>query len=62
LLIINQFLFGTIRQAPDLYIDELQEMFALNCGKDVSQSTIWQMLCDGGFTLKKVSAYTYFME
>jgi transposase len=54
---ISQFLFGTIRHTPDLYIDELQEMLAVNCGQDVSRSTIWRMLRRGGFTLKKVSDF-----
>ena len=37
-----------------MYLDELQEMLSINCGQAVSRSTIWQMLRNGGFTMKKV--------
>ena len=51
-----QFILGAIRDTPDLYIDELQEMLATSCGQTVSRSTVWRVLCRGGFTLKKVCA------
>ncbi|KIM64201.1 hypothetical protein SCLCIDRAFT_115916 [Scleroderma citrinum Foug A] len=35
------FLLNTIKKTPDVYLDELQTMIALECGKDVSRSTIW---------------------
>ena len=50
----TQFLFGTVWQKPDMYLDELQEMLSITCGQNVSRSTIWRMLRDGGFTMKKV--------
>lgn len=50
----EQFLLGTIRRSPDLYLDELQEMMAVSCGIDVSRSTVWRTLRRAGFTMKKV--------
>ncbi|KIK74203.1 hypothetical protein PAXRUDRAFT_91192, partial [Paxillus rubicundulus Ve08.2h10] len=48
-----EFLLGTIEKAPDLYLDELQEMLAASCGRTVSKSTIWRTLRKTGFTMKK---------
>ncbi|KIK72482.1 hypothetical protein PAXRUDRAFT_180579, partial [Paxillus rubicundulus Ve08.2h10] len=47
------FLLGTIKKAPDLYLDELQEMLAVSCGVWVAHSTVWRMLHSKGFTMKK---------
>ncbi|KAF8549307.1 hypothetical protein OG21DRAFT_1421531, partial [Imleria badia] len=51
-----QFLLGTIEKAPDLYLDELQEMLAVLTGIQVSHSTVWRTLHRKGFTMKKVSS------
>ncbi|KIO14394.1 hypothetical protein M404DRAFT_108146, partial [Pisolithus tinctorius Marx 270] len=48
-----EFLLGTIRKSPDLYLDELQEMLAVFCGVEVSRSTVWRTLRRSGFTMKK---------
>jgi transposase len=56
-IIAIQFLLGTVRRTPDLYLDELQEMLSTTCGVTVSQSTVWRTLRKAGFTLKKVSIY-----
>ena len=53
LLTSLQFLLGTIERAPDLYLDELQEMLAASCGHTVSKPTIWHTLRKTGFTMKK---------
>ncbi|KIK10986.1 hypothetical protein PISMIDRAFT_76308, partial [Pisolithus microcarpus 441] len=50
-----QFLLGTIQKAPDLYLDELQEMLVQSCGVEVSRATVWWTLQRAGFTMKKVS-------
>jgi hypothetical protein len=52
---VAQFLLGTINKQPDLYLDELQEMLEVNCGRSVSCSTVWRVLRKGGLTLKKVN-------
>jgi transposase len=44
--------------APDLYLDEMQEMLAMHYGQEVSRSTIWRALSKSGMTMKKV-AYMY---
>lgn len=50
-----EFLLGTIRKMPDLYLDELQEMLASSCGIQISRSTIWRTLRRSGFTMKKIT-------
>ncbi|KIM51639.1 hypothetical protein SCLCIDRAFT_1166606 [Scleroderma citrinum Foug A] len=52
-----EFLLNTIKKTPDVYLDELQTMIALECGKDVSRSTIWRTLRRCGLTMKKVRIY-----
>ena len=49
-----KFLFETIRETPDLHLDEIRDRLAVNCGICVSASTIWRALTAGGFTMKKV--------
>ena len=49
-----QFLLGTIQKAPDLYLDELQEVLATTAGVEVSRSTVWCTLRRVGFTMKKI--------
>lgn len=44
-----------MNQQPDLYLDKLKEMLKISCGASVLCSTIWQRLCQAGFTMKKVS-------
>ncbi|KIJ06814.1 hypothetical protein PAXINDRAFT_38870, partial [Paxillus involutus ATCC 200175] len=51
---------GTVEKAPDLYLDELQEMLAVSCGVQVARSTVWRTLRSKGFTMKKVSNYLFF--
>lgn len=50
-----EFLLGTIQKAPDLYLDELQEMLAQSCGVEVSCATVWRTLQRAGFTMKKIT-------
>ncbi|KAF8833631.1 hypothetical protein BDN67DRAFT_865147, partial [Paxillus ammoniavirescens] len=52
---LQDFLLGTSEKAPDLYLDELQEMLAVSCGVQVARSTVWRTLRSKGFTMKKVS-------
>jgi hypothetical protein len=59
ILTLLQFLLGTIEKAPDLYLDELQEMLVALCGWTVSKSTIWRTLRKTGFTMKKVKSLTH---
>ncbi|KAF8417370.1 hypothetical protein L210DRAFT_3359540, partial [Boletus edulis BED1] len=47
------FLLGTVQKTPDLYLDELCEILAQNCGVNVSLSSVWRMLRSAGFTMKK---------
>ncbi|KIJ06820.1 hypothetical protein PAXINDRAFT_91432, partial [Paxillus involutus ATCC 200175] len=54
-------LLGTIRKAPDLYLDELQEMLATSCGVNVSRTTVWRALRRQGLTMKKVCSCTVVM-
>ncbi|KIL68989.1 hypothetical protein M378DRAFT_70483, partial [Amanita muscaria Koide BX008] len=49
------FLFSTIRETPDFYLDELRDLLAVNCGIRVSRTTIWRTLKAGGLTMKKLS-------
>ena len=49
-----QFLFETVQEKPDAYLDELREMLTVNCGIQVSRTSIWRTLRAGGFTMKKV--------
>jgi transposase len=51
----SQFLLGTIRETPDMYLDELREILAITCGVNASPSTLWRTLHRAGFTMKKVS-------
>ena len=60
LLTIYQFLFGNIQQCLDIYLNELKEILSTTCGQDVSNATIWRMLCRQGFTMKKVSTVALF--
>ncbi|KIJ13166.1 hypothetical protein PAXINDRAFT_81652, partial [Paxillus involutus ATCC 200175] len=48
-------LLGMIKQTPDLYLDELQEMLSVSCDVNISRSTIWRTLRRSGFMMKKVS-------
>ncbi|KAF8119206.1 Homeodomain-like protein [Boletus edulis] len=48
------FLLGTVQKTPDLYLDELREILAQNCGVHVSLSSVWRTLRSAGFTMKKV--------
>jgi transposase len=50
----KQFLLGTVQQTPDLYLDELCEILATNCGVKVSRATVWRTLRASAFTMKKV--------
>ncbi|KIK80348.1 hypothetical protein PAXRUDRAFT_37845, partial [Paxillus rubicundulus Ve08.2h10] len=52
-----QFLLGTITKTHDLYLDKLQEMLAVSCGRMVLHAMIWCTLCRVGFTMKKVGIY-----
>ncbi|KAF8836552.1 hypothetical protein BDN67DRAFT_910971, partial [Paxillus ammoniavirescens] len=49
------FLLGTIKKAPYLYLDELQEMLAVSCGVQVMCLTVWRTLRSKGFTMKKIT-------
>ena len=59
-LLYSQYMLETVlRNTPDVYLDEIQQMILYNCGQEVSKSTIWRTLERAGFTLKKVSRVTY---
>lgn len=49
-----QFLQGTIRHSPDVYLDEMKELLEERIGVEVNESTIWRALYRSGFTMKKV--------
>ncbi|KAF8550138.1 hypothetical protein OG21DRAFT_1378277, partial [Imleria badia] len=44
-----------IQKAPDLYLDELQEMLAMSAGVRISHATVWRTLHRKGFTMKKIT-------
>ncbi|KAG8899548.1 hypothetical protein FRB99_006573 [Tulasnella sp. 403] len=46
-------MFGIINDAPDTYLDELQDELRELCGLEVSASTLCRALHRGGYTLKK---------
>jgi len=48
-------LFEIVKSAPDLYLDELQEVLSMECGQHVSKGTIWKTLTRAGFTMKKIT-------
>jgi len=50
-----EILLNTINEAPDLYLDELQEILSMECGQQVSRGTIWKTLTRAGFTMKKIT-------
>jgi len=50
-----EFLLGTVQKTPDLYLDELREILAQNCGVHVSLSSVWRTLRSAGFTMKKIT-------
>jgi len=50
----SKFLQGNIRRTPDAYLDELKDALVQRTGKVTSQATIWRVLRDSGFTMKKV--------
>ena len=54
-----QFLLGTIEKVPNLYLDELQEMLVVSCGRTVLKSTIWHTLHKTGFMMKKVKSLLF---
>ncbi|KAN0094911.1 hypothetical protein V8E55_003198, partial [Tylopilus felleus] len=49
-----EFLLGTLQKTLDLYLDELREILAQNCGVSVSLLSVWRTLRSAGFTMKKV--------
>ncbi|KIK94823.1 hypothetical protein PAXRUDRAFT_142070, partial [Paxillus rubicundulus Ve08.2h10] len=49
-----EFLLGIINKTPNLYLDELHEMFAVSCGVNISCAIIWRTLHRTGLTMKKV--------
>ncbi|KAF8555524.1 hypothetical protein OG21DRAFT_1366500, partial [Imleria badia] len=50
-----QFLLGTVKKMPDVYLDELQAMLAASSGVQISSTTIWRTLRNAGFTMKKIT-------
>jgi len=49
-----QYLIDRVTRHPDIYLDELQELLARECGATASLSAIWQKLKVAGFMKKKV--------
>ncbi|KAF8593027.1 hypothetical protein BDV93DRAFT_482585, partial [Ceratobasidium sp. AG-I] len=47
------FVIGKVRQKPDIFLDELQEVLMVQCGVECDLSTIWRALKRSGFTMKK---------
>ena len=58
-MIALQHLFSTLKETPDLYLDELRMELLETCGVSVSESTIWRTLIKGGYTMKKVCSHYY---
>lgn len=58
-MIALQHLFSTVKETPDLYLDELRMELLETCGVSVSESTIWRTLIKGGYTMKKVCSHCY---
>lgn len=56
LVVLTQFLHGTVRQSPDIYLDEIRQLLEDRRGVVVSDATAWRALRRSGFTMKKVSA------
>ena len=50
----TQHLHQTMESTPDLYHDKLRQDLELHNGKSISTSTIWRMLRNAGYTMKKV--------
>jgi hypothetical protein len=48
-----------MKEAPDLYLEELKDGFEELFGIQVSISTIWRALTRGGYTMKRVSIMFY---
>ena len=53
---LSQFLQGMVRHKPDAYLDELKEELEMR-GTTASPATIWRILNESGFTMKKVRSY-----
>ena len=49
-----QYLLDRVERSPDLYLDELQELLARDCGATASLATVWRKLRLAGLTKKKV--------
>jgi hypothetical protein len=47
-------LLKTVKDAPDLYLDELREELKLATGVSASIPTVWRTLRRVGYTMKKV--------
>ncbi|KAK2463341.1 hypothetical protein APHAL10511_004652 [Amanita phalloides] len=51
----EEFLLGKIKEIPDAYLDELQEMLMVSCGIHVSRAMVWCTLRKKGYTMKKLT-------
>jgi len=50
-----QYIIDRVTRYPDIYLDELQELLARECGATASLSAIWQKLKVASLTKKKLS-------
>ena len=55
LIVLVQFLLGSIGSNCDAYLDELRDSLSVICGKEVSKPTVWRALRRCGYRMKKVS-------
>jgi winged helix-turn-helix protein len=51
-------MFAAITRTPDVYLEELKQQLQDTCGVSVSIPTIWKMLIEAGYTMKKVCFWT----
>ena len=58
---IAKYIEAFIAHSPDAYLDELRTQLEEVCGVKVHESTVWRALKRRGFTLKKVSIWTFML-
>jgi hypothetical protein len=54
LIILVQFLLGSVGSNCDAYLDELRDSLSIICGKEVSNPTVWRALRRCGYRMKKM--------
>ena len=58
----SQYLWKTISNTPDVYLDELRLELEENHGVSIAMSTIWRTLVKGGYSMKKARSQTNWVE